>query len=83
MHRVGLVLMQRVIQKATAEGARVVDFLRGREDYEYRWATSEDANLQLVFCTSRSAKLAHELADVLEKLRREDWSSRFRGVTAW
>jgi len=37
---VGTVLMRHVIRSAMAEGAREYDFLRGGEDYKYRWTTS-------------------------------------------
>jgi CelD/BcsL family acetyltransferase involved in cellulose biosynthesis len=30
-----------VIEEAVREGARAIDFLRGREDYKYRWGAKD------------------------------------------
>jgi len=63
-HRVGLVLMHKVIQEAIKEGASVFDFLRGNEDYKYRWATRDLRNTRLVYSkgvnltTATAARLA-------------------------
>lgn len=46
-YRVGLVLMHRVVQQAIAEEARVFDFLRGEEEYKYRWATRHVSSVRL------------------------------------
>jgi CelD/BcsL family acetyltransferase involved in cellulose biosynthesis len=46
--RVGLVIMHKVILAAIAEGALAFDFLRGDEDYKYRWATTEVRSVRLM-----------------------------------
>jgi CelD/BcsL family acetyltransferase involved in cellulose biosynthesis len=81
-HRVGLVLMHRVIQEAIGEHATVFDFLRGEEDYKYRWATEKETNLRLLYCKSVSARLRHRFADALEGIRREDWVGKIRRLTS-
>jgi CelD/BcsL family acetyltransferase involved in cellulose biosynthesis len=37
----GTVLIGCAIQTAAEEGAREFDFLRGREDYKYRWGAQD------------------------------------------
>lgn len=46
-YRVGLVLMNRVIEEAIKEGAVIFDFLTGNETYKYRWAKSSRKNYRI------------------------------------
>lgn len=67
-HRVGLVLMHKVIQEAIRERAKVFDFLRGEEDYKYHWASSNAKNVRLVYSKTlpgRTAARGRALVDVL------------------
>lgn len=68
-HRVGLVLMHKVIQEAINEGAEVFDFLRGDEDYKYRWATTEVRNVRLVYWKSQLASTIDRLSDMLRLMK--------------
>ena len=62
--RVGFVLMHRAILHAIGEGARVFDFLRGREDYKYQWAVSEATNLRFSYVGNLSDRFALSLRGV-------------------
>jgi len=55
-HRVGLVIMHRVVLEAIKEGARVFDFLGGREEYKYRWAESDVTCVRLQYSNSRAVQ---------------------------
>ena len=46
-YRLGLVLINKAIAHAISEGARVFDFLTGRERYKFRWADTVRTNLRL------------------------------------
>jgi CelD/BcsL family acetyltransferase involved in cellulose biosynthesis len=46
-HRLGLLLMHKVIQEAIKEHASVFDFLSGDEAYKYHWAKSTASNVRL------------------------------------
>ena len=54
-HRLGFLLMHKVIQEAIHERAAVFDFLSGDEPYKYHWAKSAAANVRLRY--SKSAVL--------------------------
>lgn len=67
--RVGLVLMNRVLQEAIDDGATVFDFLSGREPYKYRWAADEFTNDRLAVWRSRRVHLQAELGRMVVRLR--------------
>lgn len=66
---VGLVLMHRAIQHAISEHSQIFDFLRGREEYKYRWAVRDAHNLRLASWKSRSGPLRARLAKGLDRVR--------------
>jgi CelD/BcsL family acetyltransferase involved in cellulose biosynthesis len=68
-HRVGLVLMHRVIQEAINEGAEVFDFLRGDEDYKYRWATTEVRNVRLIYWKSQLASTLDRASSTIRLMK--------------
>lgn len=48
-YHVGLVLINKAIQQAIAEGAEVFDFLTGNEAYKFRWADRVRVNFSLYY----------------------------------
>jgi CelD/BcsL family acetyltransferase involved in cellulose biosynthesis len=72
--RVGLILMHRAIQHALSERAQIFDFLRGQEEYKYRWASGDTRNFRLVAWRSHTARTK---AAVVQGL------ARMRGLAQW
>ncbi|MGE5431495.1 MAG: GNAT family N-acetyltransferase [Syntrophomonadaceae bacterium] len=52
----GSVILLEIIEKAITEGVREFDFLRGREDYKYKW-NAEDRNNYRLFIRKISTSL--------------------------
>lgn len=69
-HRVGLVLMHQVIKEAINEAASDFDFLSGEEAYKYRWATSDNHSVRLVYWKSTAGKATLALFDTGQKTAR-------------
>jgi CelD/BcsL family acetyltransferase involved in cellulose biosynthesis len=70
-YRVGLVLMHNVILQAIHEGATVFDFLRGVEDYKYRWATTESRNERVRYSKAGWATAVYALSDFVFRMKRK------------
>lgn len=68
-HRVGLVIMHKAILEAIEEGATMFDFLRGTEEYKYRWASADVSNLRLVYWKSLGAQMKGTIANAIRQLR--------------
>ena len=68
-HRVGLVLMHKVIQEAIKEGATLFDFLRGEEPYKFHWATHTVANVRLVYRKDAPTRAAARAQSVFERVK--------------
>ena len=45
----GNLLIYNLILEACREGYEIVDFLRGDEDYKYKWGTIDKFNVQYIF----------------------------------
>jgi CelD/BcsL family acetyltransferase involved in cellulose biosynthesis len=60
-YRVGIVTMHRVIQEAIREGATVFDFLRGNEEYKYRWASMDVESVRIVYWKSLQGRVGASL----------------------
>lgn len=56
--RVGLVMINKTIQKAISEGAEAFDFLTGSEAYKFRWADRVRVNYSLNYYRRKGAYLA-------------------------
>jgi CelD/BcsL family acetyltransferase involved in cellulose biosynthesis len=67
-HRVGLVIMHKAILEAISEGATVFDFLRGTEQYKYRWAQANVSSLRLVYWKNLRAQLKGTIQDAFRQL---------------
>lgn len=65
-HRIGLVLMHKVIQEAIRDGAKVFDFLRGKEPYKYRWSSAEAQNMRVVYWKRPAPRVVAALAGVFD-----------------
>ncbi len=66
----GALLLSHSIERAAAEGSEEVDFLRGDEDYKYRWTDSEREERRLwVFNTHRRGQLVRINTIALRGLR--------------
>jgi len=55
-HSLGTILMAHAIREAIAEGCAVFDFLRGNEDYKYRWLPEAPMNHRLLLGHPRSLR---------------------------
>jgi len=53
-HSPGMILVGHAIETAIAEGHREFDFLRGQEDYKYKWGARERSNVSLKLTPSGS-----------------------------
>ena len=62
-HRVGLLITHKAILEAIKEGATVFDFLRGTEQYKYRWAEMTVSSLRLVYWKTLRAQMKGTLQD--------------------
>ncbi len=73
---VGSLVVAHSIQRAIAEGLRLFDFLRGAEDYKYRWTSAERRNHQ--FSAVRPGSGARPLLKLLDLQNRAERSKKGR-----
>lgn len=58
----GAVVIAHALEAAIAEGAREVDFLRGREPYKYEWGAQDRETWSRVIAPGRAGRLASPVA---------------------
>jgi CelD/BcsL family acetyltransferase involved in cellulose biosynthesis len=63
-HRLGFLLMHKVIEEAIKERASLFDFLSGDEPYKYHWARTKAANVRLRYARNIAFRIAFRLNGV-------------------